>query len=134
MRDHMTKIRRAALALSAAGTMAIAGTVAQAHVYTAATSTTVRYVEADGKFKGRIDSNRPNCKGHGSSRLKRITPDGSKVVGSDVSGTRGRWRISEPNAAGTYRAVVRARDDQGGNATHNHQCLRAASGTVTVDP
>ena len=110
-----------------------AGLAAVAHQYSAPTTTSFRYDEDDGAFKGRVDSPRDPCIAQRKVKLVRHTDSEREVVGKTRSNSRGRWSIDQPNAAGTYNAVVVRRFSA--PTGHVHQCQRGASQPVTVvDP
>lgn len=108
--------------------------VAVAHTVTAPSATTIRYREARGRFKGRVTSSRPKCERRRRVVLMRDTASGPRAVGRARSNRYGRWSISEPNASGTYRAVVRRRFYENQDPFHAHLCQRAQSAAITVDP
>jgi hypothetical protein len=111
---------------------ALLATGAVAHQYSAPTTTSLRYDETDGRFRGRVDSPRDPCLQQRKIKLVKHTDDGNEVVGRTRSNSRGRWNIAEGNASGAYSAVVVRR--YSAPTGHVHQCQRGASGTVTVDP
>lgn len=110
---------------------ALAG-AALAHAYSAPTATSIRYDEADGRFRGRVNSPRQACEARRKVKLMKQSNDGRKVVGRTLTNKNGRWSIRQSNANGVYSAVVVRRETALDG--HVHQCQRGASGTVTVDP
>ncbi len=125
-------MRRSLVALVLAAMAASLGGLALAHAYSAPSSTTLRYDEDGGRFRGRVESPRRPCEQQRKVKLVRLTSDGREVVGRTRSNNRGRWSIEEANANGAYRAVVVKRDRT--PPGHVHNCQRGTSGTVTVDP
>ena len=106
-------------------------TGAVAHQYSAPTTTSFKY--KDGEFRGRVDSPRDACISQRKVKLVRHTDSDKEVVGRTRSNSKGRWRIDQPNAAGTYNAVVVRRFSA--PTGHVHQCQRGASTpTTVVDP
>lgn len=117
--------------LVAVAVAALAG-VAVAHQYAVPTTTTLRYEEDEGRFRGRVSSRRQACEHQRKVKLVRITASGRDVVGSTRTNHSGRWSISEGNANGAYRAVIPRRHET--PVGHVHDCQRGTSGTVNVDP
>lgn len=124
------------MALLASFMCAVVGmtAVAVAHAITAPSATTIRYREARGRFKGRVTSPRAKCQRRRHVVLMKQTATGARAVGHDRSNRYGRWRIAEPSASGTYRAVVRRRLYEKQDPFHSHLCQRAESVAITVDP
>ncbi len=105
---------------------------ANAHEFAAASSTTIRYREATGVFRGRVTSSKGSCERRRKVKVVKETDSGSKVVGKDRSNRRGRWKVSVPNANGTYSAIVVRREQS--YVGHVHICERGRSSTISVDP
>ncbi len=105
---------------------------AAAHQYTAPSSTTIRYVENEGEFRGRVTSPRAACERNRKIKLVRESEEGRVVVGRDRSNRRGRWRIDQPNPNGVYRAIVVSRSNV--VPGHVHRCERGTSPSITIEP
>ena len=125
----MRKIISAVVAVAASASLAGA---ALGHAYSAPSTTSLRYDEDDGLFKGRVESPRRPCVSQRKVKLVEHTPDGNEVVGRTRSNAKGRWSIEHANASGAYSAIVVRRERM--PTGHVHACQRGTSGTVTVDP
>ncbi|HEV2757344.1 MAG TPA: hypothetical protein VG318_16385 [Actinomycetota bacterium] len=125
----MRKIIPAVLAVAAAASLG--GTVL-AHAYSAPSTTSLRYDEDGGEFRGRVASPRRSCEDSRKIKLVKHTSSGNDVVGRTRSNSKGRWSIEKENASGAYSAIVVRRDRT--PPGHVHACQRGTSGTVTVDP
>ena len=111
-----------------------AASMAIAHETAAASATTFRYSEASGKFQGRVSSPQARCERNRVVKVSQETPQGLEFVGKTRTDSEGRWRVSEPNANGAYRAVVVRRVGRNDRPRHIHICQRAESSTVSVNP
>ncbi len=129
MRKTLRTLLIAGLACAVA---AAAASTVLAHAYSAPSTTTLRYDEDDGRFRGRVESPRRPCRQMRKVKLVKHTSSGREVVGRTRSNNRGRWSIEQGNASGAYHAVVVKRDRT--PPGHVHSCQRGTSGTVTVDP
>lgn len=128
----MRRTSRTVLIAGVVCSLAVAAAAAFAHAYSAPSTTTLRYDEDDGRFRGRVDSPRRPCENRRKIRLVKHTSSGKEVVGRTRSNSRGRWSIEQGNANGAYTAVVVRRERT--PVGHVHACQRGTSGTVTVDP
>ena len=121
------------LGVAAACTLVPLGGQVAAHKFEAATTTTIRYRETTGNFRGRVDSNRERCIRRRLVKVVKETDEGPVVVGRDRSGREGRWRVDEPNASGPYHAVVKRRFRSDPEGIHIHDCQRGLSPTITIN-
>ncbi|HEV2757345.1 MAG TPA: hypothetical protein VG318_16390 [Actinomycetota bacterium] len=104
---------------------------AVAHDYTGWSATLIGYDSDKGRFFGRVGSTVENCAIDRRVKVRKHTSAGFKVVGRTRSNAEGRWRLSKPNAKGTYSAVVVKRSTT--SSEHEHDCRRGGSASVTVD-
>jgi len=131
----MARMRRAAVALVAAVTLA-AGGIAVAHTFTAPTSLTIRasrHLADPGdrvRFSGRLQSSRRFCRRH--SRIRLVHMRSGNVVGTDVTNRRGRWVITKRARRGIHRYFARFNGKTRGVHPHRHSCNGSRSAFVKV--
>lgn len=104
---------------------------AAAHDYVGWSATPIGYDSDKGRFSGRVGSNVSDCEIDRRVKVRKHTSAGFKVVGRTRSNAKGRWRLSKPNAAGEFSAVIVARSET--TSGHEHECPRGGSGSVTVE-
>ncbi len=96
-----------------------------------ATTLTIRYNRASGKFKGAVGSARKRCQTRRFVTLKKKRSGRNRTVGSDNSNRFGNWSVRKRRARGRFYAVVSrvVRTARNGDRLI---CLRDRSVTIRV--
>ena len=128
-----SKWRRRGLALLAV--LALAPVVpglllAEAHSFTAGSHVSIHYSQAHHRFHGGVTSHRPICESGRTVDVFRRRPGPDRLIGSDITGAQGHWRVHRAHPHGLFYAKV-LRSSSGGYG-HSHVCLRDRSTTIAV--
>jgi hypothetical protein len=78
---------------------------------------TIRYDDAQGVFRGSVDSPRPACERGRTVKVNRVRFGVGRVAGTDVTNGSGRYVVSKPNAHGRFYAGATRRVINGYNTT-----------------
>ena len=123
----MGKLRWAA-AMVVAASLAVIPAVA--HEYDGNTVGPWSYDSAKDRFSGRVSSFETACEKRRLVKVQESKGSGWETAGTARSNRRGRWRLEMVDAKGTFRIVIRPR--QNVTVEHDHRCDRYASQGVEI--
>jgi hypothetical protein len=128
MAAFRTNSRAAILAVATIGLFLLGSSGAQAHEFTASSRIGIRF--EDGKFKGRVRSERPRCIKRRDVKVFKVRQDRpDRLIGEDKTDDEGRYVIPKP--AGVqgrfYAQVARRKTSAPEPYPHLHRCKAATS-------
>src|SRR5687767_7717281 len=100
----------------------------EAHV-TADDSTVTRAYD-NGRFHGQVKGDPPRCRRDRQVAVFKVRDGDDKFIDSDTTNVDGVWSFPQPNANGTFYAVVGR--DVNGRYGHSHVCRSDRSPNISV--
>ena len=126
MAAFRTKSRVAILAVAIIGLFLLQSPGVQAHTFTASSRIGIRF--EDGKFRGRVRSERPRCIKNRDVKVFKVREDRpDRLIGEDKTNDEGRYVIPKPaGVEGRFYARV-TRRTTGHYQDQVHRCRAATS-------
>jgi len=120
------------LGVAISSALAIGGGTAVAHEIEHDSTITIRYVQADDEFAGKVNSLRDRCEQGRTVRIVRVENDGNTLVAKGTTNENGSYSIGyDVVETAEYRARV-TREVLRDTQKHTHVCAPDSSPTITV--